>query len=89
MPARRGKHVWNVKGHGKHAWNVRGCGKRVWNACTWMGSQSLLMINTCGMFLENPSTWKCQQPCGDIRAVSKADQCPCPIYAHFTFFKQN
>ena len=54
IPGRRGKHVWNVKGHAR---NVRRHGKHVWNASAWMGSQSLLMRNICGMFQENLPTW--------------------------------
>ena len=87
MPGRCGKHVWNVKWHGTHAWNVRGFGKRVCNAVAWMGSQSLLMRNICWIFSENSSTWKCQQFCGEIRAVSNDGQCPCPSFCSFYFFQ--
>ena len=54
-----------------------------WNASAWMGSQSLLMRNMCGMFPESGNSWAAW------KMYPRMVTSPSLIFAHFTFYLQN
>ena len=83
-----------MPGHACRAWETcleyQGHEKHVWNAVVW---ECGWVPKACwcktygGVWPENPSTWKCQQSCGEIcMGDDTGIKNPPPFLAHFVFF---